>query len=42
MDELWEATRDIVLVSNLIMQLKRALTKLIIHWTKKTHKAFVR
>ena len=32
---MWEATRDIVLVSNLIMQLKRALTKLIIHWTKK-------
>ena len=41
MDELWEATRDIVLVSNLTMQSKTALTKLIIHWIKKTHNAFV-
>ena len=40
MDELWEATRDIVLVSNLTMQLKTALTKVIIHWNKKTHNAF--
>ena len=42
MDEFWEATRDIVLVSNLAMLKKTKLTKLILHWTKKTHNAFVR